>query len=127
MAKQLQHELQKLDPTSIMIITPKEIIYQDKTQVMQAPLKLTDTQKIRQKLPLYIKDLQKPITSAGLQNMVEVFGHSWEDKNGAIDLKLDLEKDLKILAHMYDSNFEVLKQEAYRVYLEEASDFTIPD
>ncbi|CAG8803485.1 13125_t:CDS:1, partial [Dentiscutata erythropus] len=80
MAEQLQYELQKLDPTSIIIITSKEIIYQGKTQVMQAPLKLTDTQKIRQKLPLYIKDLQKPITSASLQDMIEVFGHSWEDK-----------------------------------------------
>ncbi|CAG8786026.1 27319_t:CDS:2, partial [Dentiscutata erythropus] len=78
-------------------------------------------QKIQQKLSLYIKDFQKPITSAGLQDMVEVFGHSWEDK------KLALEKDLKVLARMYDSDFEVLKQEAYHAYLEEASDSTIPD
>ncbi|CAG8480197.1 11697_t:CDS:2 [Dentiscutata erythropus] len=53
MAKQLQYELQKLDSISIMIITSKEIIYQGKTQ-----------------------DLQKPITSASLQDMIEVFGYT---------------------------------------------------
>ncbi|CAG8759689.1 25060_t:CDS:2 [Dentiscutata erythropus] len=125
MAEQLQHELQKLDPTLIMIITPKEIIYQGKTQ-----------------------DLQKPITSAGLQDIVEVFDHSWEDKCYRLGELLCIrswsentlnfliqevgsqkrpEISYRILAYMYDSDFEVLKQEAYCVYLEEAGDSTIPD
>ncbi|CAG8792612.1 9991_t:CDS:2, partial [Dentiscutata erythropus] len=155
MAEQLQHELQKLNLTSIMIITPKEIIYQGKTQ-----------------------DLQKPITSAGLQDMIEVFGYSWEDKVRSICKKIKRFENedkaiyrtlewcyrlevgsrkepevfrvakrtfelynargiwnlyqakkisYRVLAHMYNSDFEVVKQEAYRVYLEEAGDFTIPD
>ncbi|CAG8547258.1 11044_t:CDS:2 [Dentiscutata erythropus] len=33
----------------------------------------------------------------------------------------------RVLAHMYDSDFEVFKQEAYHAYLKEAGDSTIPD
>ncbi|CAG8806829.1 11584_t:CDS:2, partial [Dentiscutata erythropus] len=89
-------------------------------------------------------DLQKSITSAGLQDIVEVFGYTWEDKwcyrlskllcirswsENALNLLIqEAEKiSYRVLAYMYDSDFEILKQEAYCAYLEKAGDSTIPD